>query len=131
MKVDAAVGTSITSTAGCPCDTGYFIQAVDVAKTTFLHQNTNVDVAPSVGGGDLGAEVGAVSAVFAVPTASTQTFKVWATRPANSTGAVTAYADLTAIVAPFGSLGGNTLSADTEASTAPPPGPPASPPVRR
>jgi hypothetical protein len=131
VKLDAAVGTSITSAAGCPCDTGFWIQAVELGKTTFLHRHTNVDVAVGFGGGNYGEELGAVSAVFAVPTASTQTFRVVAQRPGGSTGSVTAYADLTAIVVPFGSSGAGTLgtasSADVSGS---PPDVPPSPPKR-
>ena len=129
VKLDAAVGTSITSTAGCPCDTGFWIQAVELGKTTFLHRHTNADVAVGFGGGNYGEELGAVSAVFAVPTASTQTFRVVAQRPGGSTGAVTAYTDLTAIVVPFGSSGAGALGTTGSAvvSGSPqnvPPGPP-------
>jgi hypothetical protein len=109
VKLDAAVGTSTQSAAGCPCATGYYIQAVELGKTTFLHQHTNADVAVGFGGGNWGEELGAVSAVFAVPTASTQTFRVVAARPPGSTGSISAYADLTAIVAPFGSSGAGAL----------------------
>jgi hypothetical protein len=132
VKVDAAVGTSMTSTTGCPCESGYYIQAVELGKTTFLHQHTNADVAVSFGGGNWGEEIGAVSAVFAVPTASTQTFRVWALRPAGSTGSVSAYADLTAIVAPFGASGGGTLSsAGTAGASGSPQGVPSGPPRGR
>jgi hypothetical protein len=131
VKVDGAVGTSITSTSGCPCDTGYYIDAVDLGQTTFLHRHTNVDVAPGFGGGDWGEEHGTVSAVFAVPTGSMQTFRVLALRPAGSTGNVSAFANLTAIVAPFGSTGGSALGVGAiGASKAPFAARPPSPPSR-
>jgi hypothetical protein len=131
VMLDAAVGTSTSSAAGCPCDTGYWIQAVELGKTTFLHQNINADVAPWFGAGTWGEEVGAVGAVFAVPTASTQTFRVIAARPAGSTGTISAYADLTAIVVPFGSSGGGTLgAADAAGASGSPQDVPPSPPKR-
>jgi hypothetical protein len=127
VKVDAAVGTWITSVTGCPCNTGYFIQKVDGNETTFLHMHTNVDVAPNFVG-FRGEELGAVSAIFAVPTASSQTFNLRAARPAGSTGNVFAYTDLTAITLPFGSTGSSTLGLEAPGAPAAPSGsPPPSP----
>ena len=126
VKVDAAVGTYILSAVGCPCSTIYWIQATTLGQQTFGHTHLNFQLDPAISRGEL---VGAHSAVFAVPTGTSQTFRVMAARlPAMSTGTVSAYAELTAITAPFGSTGGSTLGVETASlplapSGTPPPGP--------
>jgi hypothetical protein len=119
VKVDAAVSTYIISTTGCPCSSLYALQAVDIGQGTVGHVHTNIDLDPTIGAGR-GQEVGGVTGVFAVPTASTQTFNVVAGRTAGGAGEVRAYANLTAITAPFGSTGSSTLGAGASgASQAP------------
>jgi hypothetical protein len=117
VKLDGAVTTSIASLVGCPCGLKYHL--VRDGATAFADRYlTNSTLGP---GGGLGYETGAVTAVAVVPTGTTQTFRIQARRDGQPpiTGTLDAYADLTAITAPFGSTGGNTLvAAQTSARTA-------------
>jgi hypothetical protein len=71
------------------------------------HYLVNDTVTP----GGFGDASGAATAVVPVATGTTQTFRVLAVRsdPAPSSGSVTGYAQMSAIAAPFGSTGSNTL----------------------
>ncbi len=117
VKLDGVVTTSITSLVGCPCGIQYHL--VRDGATAFADRYlTNSTLGP---GGGPGYETGAVTAVAVVPTGTTQTFRLQARRDGSPpiTGTLDAYADLTAITAPFGSTGGNTLAAaQTSARTA-------------
>lgn len=112
VKLDAAVTTYIDSPAGCPCETSFVIWSDALAAPVSIqHFLVNDVVTPSGFGSDSGAATIAVS----VPTATTQTFRVLAVRVPPlvgppSSGSVIGYAQLTAITAPFGSTGGNTLA---------------------
>jgi hypothetical protein len=100
VKLDGVVTSSITSLVGCPC--GLRFHLIQDGGTAFrdvylTHTSLGVDAGP-------GYETGAVTAVVAVPTATTQTFRLQARRDGNPpiAGTVNAYGDLTAITAPFG-----------------------------
>jgi hypothetical protein len=109
VKVDAVIETYIESTTGCPCSTQFAIfQDGVVAPVSNDHFNTNDSVSAEAGFGD---ETGALTTVVAVPTGTTQTFRVGAVRaePAPADGTVGGYASMTATTAAFGSTGSSTL----------------------
>jgi len=96
--------------SGPPCTAPYYINREGFGRVGFFHYNTNATT------GDL--VTGAVTAVAAVPSGTTQTFEILATRSAGT--ALTGYGDLSAITAPFGSGGANVLSASQSSSGAGP-----------
>ena len=113
VKVDAVVDTYIESETGCPCGTAFAIwwdglepDADFVSNTMF---NVNDSVATQSGFGD---DTGALTAVVAAPTGTTQTFRVFAARDGTPpfTGEVSGYADMSAITGAFGSTGSSSLS---------------------
>ncbi len=110
VKLDASVQTYIESETGCPCTTGYVIWSdeLDGPVSTF-HYNLNENIGPN----GFGDAAGSLTAVVAVPTATTQTFRVFAFRddPAPVTGEVIGYASMSAITGAFGSTGTNVLGA--------------------
>jgi hypothetical protein len=108
VKLDGAVTTYISSTTGCPCETAYVIYQDGVGAVSPVHYLDNDSVTPS----GFGDDSGAATAVVATPTATTQTFRILAVRSdgnPTSTGSVTGYGALTAVTAPFGSTGTDTL----------------------
>jgi hypothetical protein len=107
VKVDAVVTTYVSSLVGCPCDTQYWIELDGVGPVSDNRYQTN----SALGSIGFGYETGAVTAVAAVPTATTQTFRVKAIRFGLTTGTVRGWGSLSAITAAFGSTGGNTLVA--------------------
>jgi hypothetical protein len=108
VKLDAAVTTFISDPSGCPCETAYVIFSDSLADAV---SNTHFLVNDSVTPSGFGDASGAATAVVPVETGTTQTFHVLAVRsdPAPSSGSVTGYAGISAITAPFGSTGSNTL----------------------
>jgi hypothetical protein len=106
VKLDGVVTSSVTDLTGCPCAlAAHLVRDGGLPfRNVFL---THTTLGP---GGDPGYETGAVTAVVAVPTATTQTFRLQARRdgPLPITGSLDAYGDLTAITAPFGSTGADT-----------------------
>jgi hypothetical protein len=109
VVLNAAVTTYIQSTAGCPCLTAYVI--VDNAGNPLadFHYNMNDTVTTSGAFSGFGLATGAATATVAVPTATSQTFHVFG-EVDGGTGSVSGYGELTALTAPFGSTGANTLS---------------------
>lgn len=109
VKLDATVSTYIDSPAGCPCSSGFSIEADDSIDGSGFHYLTNDTVSP-VG---WGFASGAITWVAEVPTGTTQTFRVIAQRSddAPTTGSVEGHANLTAATAAFGSTGSSTLGA--------------------
>ncbi len=101
VKLDAVVTTFITSLTNCPCTTAYRIDQDGVGPITGAHYNTNSALA----GNGLGFETGAATTVVAVPTASTQTFRLQAFASGSAPNSATGYAQLTAVTTPFGSTG--------------------------
>jgi hypothetical protein len=106
VKLDGVVTSSISSLVGCPCALSFHL--IQDGGTAFrdvhlTHTSLGVDAGP-------GYETGAVTAVIAVPTGTTQTFRLQARRDGTPpiAGTVDAYGDLTAITAPFGHTGGST-----------------------
>jgi len=90
--------------AGCPCETAYQVSQ-DGGGATFGGYFTNT---PNFASG-FNTEGGAVSTVVAVPSGTTQTFRLQAVVDGGS-GSVRLEGRLTAITAPFGSTGGSTLA---------------------
>jgi hypothetical protein len=109
VKLDGVVTTYAGGGSGCPCTGRYFITQDGGGVVSFLRYNTNDDDELAFAGLDI--ETGAVSAVVAVPTASTQTFRIFGDRVAG--GQINGYGDLTAVTVPFGSTGGNTLGSES------------------
>ena len=120
VKIDASIGTWITSTTGCPCSSRFAIYLADgttsISGSHFI-MNTDVNAAA----GNFGDESGALTTVVAVPTGTTQTFRVMAERieSAPASGAVFGFSSMTASTLAFGSTGSSTLGAGPVATGRP------------
>jgi hypothetical protein len=106
VVLNAAVTTSIADTSGCPCQTAFEITDDTGAPLSITHYNLNDTVAAD----GIGYDSGEATVVVQVDTASTQVFHVVAYND-SGTGVVTAEAELSAITAPFGSSGTDSLDA--------------------
>lgn len=110
--VDAFVdpGGPIT---GCPCNVRYYITQDGVGQVGLTHHLTNPGEGPSTGN-EYAAVSSPVSAVVAVPTATTQTFRLMVALEGSEAPDPFIYAaplsDLTAITVPFGPTGVAVLS---------------------
>jgi hypothetical protein len=105
VKLDGTVG-AVTNTPND--DVVFEISQDGVGEITFLSGFTLGPAGPS--GLSIGS--GATTVAVAVPSASTQTFRLEAADFANS-GGIQAWGELSASTAPFGSAGGNVLSVGT------------------
>lgn len=110
VKVDAAFTAFVTNQTGCPCVATFRIFQDGTSNSSINHQ-----VFPPAGnaGSWFAADSGAATLVVAVPSGTTQTFRLRANR-STPTGAIEGYGQLSAITAPFGSSGTNILSADSQ-----------------
>jgi hypothetical protein len=108
VKLDAAVTTYISDPTGCPCETAYVISDSLGNPVSNTHYLVNRGALTPSGFEDAS---GAATAVVPVETGTTQSFHVLAVRsdPTPSSGSVFGYAEMSAITAPFGSTGSNTL----------------------
>jgi hypothetical protein len=97
VKLDAVVTTSITSLTNCPCTTAYRIFMDGLGVVSPAGFNTN----DALSGNGLGFETGATTALVAVPTASTQTFRLQAFASGSAPDSATGAGQLNAITAPF------------------------------
>jgi hypothetical protein len=107
VKVDAAITAYNANTAGCPCVVEYQIVR-DGGGTPFVH---SITLGNDVGGVDSNGSGGATLSV-AVPTATTQTFRLQArvSTVSGAGSAISAGGTITAVYAPFGGTGTNTLA---------------------
>lgn len=101
VKIEASVQTYTLSATGCPCDGFFYIEGASgaVAGPAYLEVNELSTEGWSVDGTSL-------STLVAVPTGVTQTFMVRAFQD-GGTGAMSAFANVTAMYVPFASTGGN------------------------
>lgn len=109
VKLDGTVTAFTPSTTGCPCEITYrLIQDNISGGPTFYYFN----LANHTSGVD-GTGSGAITWATAVPTNTTRTFRLQMRLSDGGTG-TTIYSrgSLTAIYAPFGSTGANTLAAE-------------------
>ena len=113
VKLDAAATTWINSTSGCPCQTQWFILR-DGGGNSDNRYTANTFVGTS----GYGLDSAGPTAVFAVPSGTTQTFRLRASTW-DGTGTVTGYAELTAITGPFGSVGTNVLGGTQSSASVP------------
>jgi len=114
VKVDAVYNLS-TSSSTCPCQVQFFITK-DSGGNLGPVQYAQVDQIASSG---VGEDSGAATAVVAVPSGTTQTFRLWG-RITGGSGTMNAWGQMSAVTAPFGSTGGSTLSVSSgQAPTGP------------
>jgi hypothetical protein len=112
VKLDGVVQSSTASTTGCPCSLGFYIDAGD------SDSDSNFTPLYNASSGVPSSTNGAITWALSVPTGTFQIFRLKAKFfdtagpiPGNITSG-----SLTAIYAPFGKFGGNTLSSSEEVS---------------
>jgi hypothetical protein len=110
VKLDGNVTSHTGAESACPCTAAYNIVQDGVGGVSFFRYNAHDD--DELGAFGLSIQTGSVSVVVAVPSGTTQTFRLVGERFFG--GQVNAYGELSAVVAPFGSTGTNTLGADPE-----------------
>ena len=115
VSLTAQVGSSITATAGCPCGVSWHVARdggdADGGSAPAYTQNDTLAVSNQTGN-RAGLDMASLAHVVAVPTGTTQTFRLKAQQWAGK-GTVNGFGRLTAVVAPLGSTGGNVLGAMT------------------
>jgi len=109
VKLDGAVGAF----AGGPVDVAYFISQDGVGPISFLSGFSLAAPGPS---GDA-INSGAITKGVAVPTGTTQTFRLEAFEFAGA-ASTQAWGQLTALTVPFGSSGGSTLGVESSPNRA-------------
>jgi S-layer homology domain len=108
VLVIGQVDTQISSLTGCPCETSFVVSSDQAGDFSFSGAIMN-DSLPAAGGPETnGLETATAAGIVAVPTATNQTFRIFASR-VGGTGTVTAFGTLSAVTIPFGSTGANTL----------------------
>jgi S-layer homology domain len=107
VKVDGTGTTYINSVTGCPCQTRILISRDGAGTSEFTYTNNTF-----VGTSGFGLSNASPTAVFAVPSGSTQTFRLRASNW-DGTGTVSAFGQITGVTVPFGHTGGSTLGATT------------------
>ncbi len=119
VMIVAQVDTQIQSMTGCPCLTSYGIwqDSANAGAGDYIALGDSMnDTLPAAGGTTTdGWNTSASTMVVAVPTGTTQTFRVLSSLT-GGTGTVTGYGTIGAITAPFGASGTNTLGAATSAA---------------
>jgi len=111
VKLDGVVTTYADNTGGCPCTVRYRIYHDGAGEVNYFRYNTLDD--DELGYLGLDIETGATTAAVPVPSGTTQTFRIVGERVAG--GHVGGFGELTAITAPFGSTGTNTLGIESTA----------------
>jgi hypothetical protein len=115
VMIVAQVDTQIQSITGCPCLTSYGIWQDSANDYVALGDSMN-DALPAAGGTTTeGWNTSSSTMVVAVPTGTTQTFRVLASLT-GGTGTVTGYGTIGAMTAPFGASGTNVLGAASAAA---------------
>jgi hypothetical protein len=111
VKLDAMVRTAnLDSNTVCPCGSTYRIERDGVGAVSQSGFNMNQGLSSSSPPGLSDEVTGAVTTVVAVPSGTTQTFRLRARRYETPVeGTVFGRAALSAITAPFGSTGTDTL----------------------
>jgi hypothetical protein len=100
---------SLTPATGCPCEVRFVMTNGDGSLSSDFTYDVLSDVSPDPFGG-AAQQTGAITWALAVPTATTQTFRLFG-QVFGATGSptVTGYGRLNAVYAPFGSTGTNVL----------------------
>ena len=115
VLLTAQVDTLIQSATGCPCMTTFGVWSDTLGDYVFIGSAMN-DSLPAAGGAESeGVQSATAAGVVPVASATSQTFHIYAFL-AGGTGTVTGFGTLSALTAPFGSTGANTLAGESNAS---------------
>jgi hypothetical protein len=100
---------SLSPATGCPCEVRFVMTNGDGSESSDFTYDVLSDVSPDPFGG-AAQQTGAITWALAVPTATTQTFRLFG-QVFGATGSptVTGYGRINAVYAPFGSTGTNVL----------------------
>lgn len=113
VLLTAELDSVIHSMSGCPCETEFAVYQ-DGVGARIIGESMN-DSLPAAGGSETaGVQSSSITGAISVPSGTSQVFHVRAFL-VGGTGTVTGFGTLTAITAPFGSTGANTLGFNSSA----------------
>lgn len=105
VKLDATVMAFASDATGCPCQARFYITRDGGGGSDVRYVET-----ATPGPSGFSIDSGANTYVAAVPSGTTQTFRLKAGRFASTTGSMTVRGSLSLITSPFGKTGSNALA---------------------